>query len=344
MTESTQIIHTGLVWLRPYWLWLLLPIASAAALWIYRESRILSAWNEAVDPELRTYVLEGDGPRSRRFGLVLVVIWVLVVLLLAGPVFEQRDEPLTDAHRSEVLLVDLSLSMTAEDLPPSRISRARFKLADLLDRVGGDRLALVAFAERPYVISPLTDDVQTLRAFLPSLAPELLPAQGSRLDLAIDKGLELLTGAGVLRGHIVLVTDAVPDQAAMDAARRVAEKNHALSVLAVGTRAGAPLRDTAGGFVNDSNGQIVIPRLDPEALRALARAGGGLMSTLTSDEADIAAIENLRRRAVVQSDSAATSDEDQAVSNSLQWVERGPWIVPLIAFLALYLFRRGVMS
>lgn len=344
MNDSLHTVYTGLHWLRPYWFWLLVPIAAAAALWIYRESRIVSAWHETVDAELRAYVLEGDARQSRRFGMLLLGMWLLVVVLLAGPVFEQRELPVADAHRSEVILVDLSLSMTSEDLAPNRISRARFKLADLLDRVDGDQVALVAFAERPYIISPLTDDVQTLRAFLPSLSPALLPAQGSRIDLAIEKGLELLQGANVQRGHLVLVTDGEPESSALAAATRVAAANHALSVLAVGTRAGAPLRDAAGGFINDARGQIVVPQLDVDGLSALAAAGGGIMTRLSSDDSDIETIERMRRRALVQKNSANDELADAPVSNSLQWVERAPWLVLVVAALSLYLFRRGVLS
>ncbi len=341
MIETADVTLTGLHWLRPQWLWALLVLATAAFLWWYRESRTVSVWNSAIDEELRPYVLEGENSGSRLLGLMFLLSAALAVLILAGPVFEQEQRPVVEARRAEVLVIDLTRSMYADDLAPDRISRARFKIADLLNRAGDDRIGLVAFAERPYVISPLTDDVQTLLSFLPSLEPELMPAQGSRLDLAIDLAWQLLEGAGVTSGHVVLVTDASPNAAAVQMAERVANDGHRLSVLAVGTPTGVPLKDDAGGFVNDAQGQIVIPQLDLAALSELASAGGGEMTSITSDDQDVETLEGARRRAALQG-----SEGETTVSNgtATQWIERGPWLVPLLALLSLYLFRRGVAS
>ena len=230
--------------------------------------------------------------------------------------------------------------MLADDLPPDRISRARFKLDALLDRSEGIEVGLVAFAERPYTVSPPTDDVETLRAFLPALSPAVVPVVGSRPDLAIRRGTELLerAGGGARGGHLLLVTDAEPDAAALAEARRARELGHALSVLGVGTARGAPLRDADGRFVTGPDGAIVVPRLDPAAPARLAAAGGGVGRTLADDASDLDALDAVRAAL----DPGAPGDgADGGAREAVWWIERGPWVVPVLALAALLPFRRS---
>lgn len=341
MIESAEMVRTALTWLRPWWLLALLPLAALAVMRWLMVRRGLAGWNAVVDPRLQPYVLEGESKASAGDSYQLLMVWSLVVIVLAGPVFEKRSLPVAEARRAEVVLFDLSRSMNADDVLPSRLERARFKFADILARSEDDRIGLIAFAERPYVISPLTDDVDTLSAFIPSLEPSLMPAQGSRIDLAINKGLELLSGAGVNQGHLLLVTDSSPDAAAMTSASRASDAGHAVSVLAVGTAAGAPLRDVNGGFINDELGQIVVPTVDLAGLDSLADAGAGVMRQLSTDDSDILSLQARRQSVAVQGLEPLSNSTQTA---SQQWVERGPWLVPLIALLALLLFRRGAIG
>ncbi len=338
---SPEIMFTTVTWLRPWWLLALVPLLVAALFRWWSARRSTAGWNAVIDPQLQAYVLEGEQHACKGCSYVLFGIWSLVVVVLAGPVFEQQQLPVSEARRAEVVLFDLSRSMNTDDIPPSRLERARFKLADILERAGDDRIGLIAFAERPYVISPLTDDVETLRAFIPSLEPALMPVQGSRMDLAIDKALELLTGAGVSQGHLLLITDSSPDGGSIDAARRARSAGHAVSVLAVGTAAGTPLRDAGGGFVNDERGQIVIPAVDFDGLDALADAGAGVMQQISNNDTDIDRLQLVRQSVAVQDGKIRGSPTRSA---SQQWVERGPWLVPVFALLALLLFRRGAIG
>jgi len=168
-----------------------------------------------------------------------------------------------------------------------------------------------------------------------------MPVQGSRIDLAINKGLELLDGAGVNQGHLLLVTDSSPDAAAIESARRASNGGHVVSVLAVGTAAGAPLRDVDGGFINDERGRIVVPALDLAGLGSLADAGEGVMQPMSNDDSDIVRLQARRQSVAVQS---SESSGNATQSASQQWVERGPWFVPVFALLALLLFRRGAIG
>ena len=327
----------ALEWMRPLWLWGFVPLLVAIFSW-YRFRADGSAWEAFVDPALRPYVMEGDVNSTRRGPLLLFAAWSLALLLLAGPVWQQREVPVFEAERSEVILFDLSLSMRADDVKPDRLTRARFKLIDLLRRSDGVQTGLIAFAERPYVISPLTDDARTIEAFVPSLEPEIMPAQGSRPDLAIRRAEQLLAQAGVSAGHILLITDASAVPRDLDAAADALAAGHRVSVLSVGTAAGAPLRGEDGQFLQHADGGIVVSQLDSASLERLAETGGGVMVALATTAEDLDVLDRVRRGVAIEGQS------DEMAARKVYWVEYAPWLLWVLVVVLLFAFRRGVIT
>lgn len=325
------------VWLRPLWLWGFVLWVLALAFW-YRRSVGGSAWERVVDPKLQQYVLDGTHAQRRIGPWVLFAAWALSLLLLAGPVWEKQEVPVFQANQAEVVLFDLSSSMQVDDVAPSRLARARFKLTDLLADSDGQQIGLIAFAERPYVISPLTEDTSTIEAFLPSLSTDIMPVQGSRLDLAIERALELLEQTGVSQGHILYIGDQEIGGRDLQAAQRARDAGHRLSVLAIGTASGRPLRDAVGQFIRDTNGGIVVPSVNMSAMRELATTGGGRAVSLTSGNDD------LQQLTQVRSSIAIEAGDSEAPSRQTYWVEYSPWFVWPLLVGALTLFRRGVLT
>ena len=225
--------EVGLSWLRPWWLIALLPLAILAIQW-WRTQGSNSDWARYVDVALQPYVIESGAGSSKRASWILFLVWAIAIIILAGPVWEKTEVPVFAARPAVVTLLDLSPSMRLDDVKPDRLSRARFKLEDFLDQSKDMQVGLIAFSERPYVISPLTDDITTVSAFLPSLTPEIMPVQGSRLDLAIVRAVELLDQASVSSGSIFLITDSRVGQRDIDAAVHARSRGHSVSVLAVG--------------------------------------------------------------------------------------------------------------
>ena len=203
------------------------------------------------------------------------VALLLLVLALAGPTWERLPEPLYQARQFRVVALDLSPSMNATDVAPSRLVRARFKVLDLLRQSEEGQTAMLAYGPEPYVVSPLTTDVKTIAAQVPSLDTSLLPVAGARrTDLALDQAAELLRQAGAPEGEVVLVTDGMENAPATNAAAaRLRASGYRVSVLGVGTLDGSPVRSRDGGFLKDANGAIRVSRLQETALRALAVVG-----------------------------------------------------------------------
>lgn len=329
--------ESELVWLRPLWLWGFIPLLLLVFIW-FRKQSTAGAWDKIVDPALQPYVIEGDAQSRNLAPLALFAAWALALLLLSGPVWEQQEVPVFEAQQAEVVVFDLSRSMLADDVAPNRLSRARFKLVDLLKRSDGRLTGLIGFAERPYVISPLTEDSKTIEAFVASLDPSIMPVQGSRLDLAIDRAVQLLGQAGIAQGHIIVISDAEIEPRDVDAASAARGASHRVSALPVGTTAGVPLRDEAGKFLQLANGSIVVPQLDMDGMQRLVDAGGGLAVRLSTDSRDLDSLERVRAAIAIQGNSP------EAAGRDMYWLERAPWFLWILVVAALALFRKGVIA
>jgi len=332
------MIPTDLHFIRPGWLLALIPLA--ALLWaMLRRSGGASSWQGLVDPHLLPHLLERGGGRARRLAPWLLGLgWLLLVLALAGPTWERLPQPVYQAQQYRVLLLDISREMNAADVPPSRLDQARFETLDLLKHSDEGQTALIAYAAEPYVISPLTRDADTIALQVPALSSDLLPLQGRQAGPALDKALELLRTARAQDGEVILITGGMDDPAAAQtAARTLREAGHRLSVLAIGSEDGAPVPSGDGGFVQDANGAILLPRLDPDQLRDLAQAGGGRYVHSRPDDQDLDALlhEPLTPR---------QSDEQAAQVQGDQWREFGPWLLAALLPLAALAFRRGWFS
>ncbi len=324
--------------LRPQWLWALLPLA--LLLWrLARSGGSAGAWRNIVDPHLLPYLLvRGPGSSPRRVLILLALGWLLLVLALAGPSWSRLPQPVYQAQQYRVLVLDISNSMNATDVPPSRLAHARFEVLDLLQRSDEGQTALIAYGAEPYVVSPLTSDADTIALQVPSLGSELLPVAGKRAGPAITKALELLRQAGAPGGEVILITDALGDPAAaQEAARALSTAGHRLSVLGVGTKQGAPVPDPAGGFLEDAAGAILIPQLDSATLGDLSRSGGGRYVESRLDDQDLDALLSGSRPQRMEQDEAELAESEQ-------WREEGPWLLLLLLPLAALAFRRGWLS
>ena len=321
--------------LRPLWLLALLPLLAGA--WLLLHQRLQAGrWRHAVDPELARWVIESGWRGTLRRGLFAVLLaWTLAVLALAGPSFEKRPQPVARGADALVVVLDLSLSMYAQDLSPSRLARARLKIADILELRKDGRTGLVVHAGDAHTVVPLTDDVRTIRNLLPALEPGLMPILGSRTAPALDRAGTLLENAAAPDGRILLITDEVTDP---EAAIRAAGNGHPVSVLGMGTAEGAPIPlEPIGrsGHLRD-DGRTVIVRLDEAPLRRLAAATGGRYASFSRDDADL--------RHLLGGDSRTLRPDDDRDREFDLWIDLGPWLVLLVLPVALLAFRRGLVA
>ncbi|MCP3686905.1 MAG: VWA domain-containing protein [Gammaproteobacteria bacterium] len=324
--------------LRPAWLLAFIPLL--LALWYgFKHHATSRSWQAVVDAELLPHLLSGTSKGRRSWlWLTLSLAATLAIIALAGPVWEKLPQPIFRQQSGLVIALDLSRSMDTSDIKPSRITRARHKIADILALRNEGQTALVTYAADAFVVTPLTDDTATINALLPSLSTQIMPAQGSHAEKAIVLAIELFKNAGLNGGDILIVTDGFNDLE-LAAIEQVIQENsrHRISVLGVGTREGGPIPMSSGGFLKDESGAIVISRLNDDKMGQIAQSGSGDLQLITNNDDDI----NLLL-SVMQTSPFA----DNAVQSELQadtWRELGPWLVLMLLPLAALIFRRGMI-
>jgi Ca-activated chloride channel homolog len=322
--------------LRPYWFIAIIPLA--ILLWMLVKRHLINKhWESVCDPELIPYILVGRSGAKKYTNIVLIgLASLLVVIALAGPTWERLPQPVFQKESALVIALDLSYSMYADDIKPSRLERARFKIADLLKLRQEGQTALIVYAGDAFTVTPLTDDIKTINSQLSALSPEIMPAPGSNTGIAITKSTELLKQAGISQGHILLVTDEV-DAKFENSFKKAGTSGYKISVLGIGTEEGAPIKLSNGGFLKDRVGTIVIPRLELEPLRQLASSGGGYYETSQINDGDIERLNRLFTSGLESNSETETEFETD------RWHEFGPWIVLLIIPIVAFGFRRGYL-
>lgn len=314
---------SGLQFIRPHWLWALLALPLLVVWWRAARQRS-GGWRDAVDSHLLPHLLEPTGQESRRRLLAGLAAFVLAVLALAGPSWRQGSEQLLQVKAPLVVVLELSSSIAAADLPPTRLARARAAVADLLQASQPGQAGLVVYAGSAHTVAPLTDDAANVALFLDALSPDIMPLDGSRADLGIVQARRLLAGAGFDRGDIVVVAHSA-DAAARRAAADAVDAGYRVSVLGLGT--------AAGGVFRADDGQLRRTRMDAAALAALAQAGSGRFSALESG----APVGVLLR-------SSGQADDAESGGRSIQVrKDEGYWLLLPLLVLAALAFRRNVL-
>jgi Ca-activated chloride channel family protein len=258
---------------------------------------------------------------------------------LAGPVWSKLPQPVYHNSAATVVLLNLSDTMNASDVTPSRLERAKLKLLDFLRRQREGQTALIGYAGEAYVVSPLTDDAATIESLVTSLSTGIMPVPGNNLSEALQKADTLLNQDGVYKGgRVLLITDDAGDSLALKSVAALQHNGRTLSVLAVGTKQGAPIAAAGGGFLKDSHGAIVIPMLDRTALAKLAAVGHGHLVMLTATDNDLNHLWPTSQATLVKPQHKHT----QQAANV--WREEGPWLLLLVLPVLALLWRQGWLA
>ncbi len=322
--------------LRPLWL-LAIPAVLALAWWLASRRLDAGSWRAVIDERLRPYVLDdrGAAARGRAPYWLAAALGILASVALAGPAWERQKQELYRGGDSLVVALDLSRSMDAADVAPSRLARARLKLLDLLQRRREGQTALIVYSAHAFTVTPLTDDVDTVAALVGSLSTDIMPSRGSLPGRALAKARELLQQAGSSRGHVLLIGDGAAGES-VSAAAALRDAGYRVSVLGVGTAEGGPLPKPDGGFVTDASGRMVLPALDESLLQEIAIAGGGIYRRLSVDDGDLRAV-----LAAMGAGVPGSRGRDGREFYTELWHDRGPWLVLALLPLAALAFRRG---
>jgi Ca-activated chloride channel family protein len=317
-------------WSRPGW-FIAWPVLAwlCWALWLRR--RRSGRWQALLPRAFHTTLLRGGQGRAERWPRLLLGLAAgLAGLALAGPGW-QRDEQV--AQRPDdplVIMVQLTPSMLAKDASPDRLSQARRKILDLLQRRGTAQTAIVVYAGSAHTLVPLSDDQATISNLLAALKPSLMPEPGQRADLAVHQALGLLAQAGQGPGRLLLIASGVSDAEREGIDHWLGRHSPPLLVLGVGTAEGAPVMLEDGELLKAADGSIALARLDAGSLAALASQSHGRYQSAGLGNHDLRALGLLDTPQV-----AFAADDSQAPPLD-RWADQGYWLLlPLLGIAAL---------
>ncbi|MEN8201589.1 MAG: VWA domain-containing protein [Bacteroidota bacterium] len=317
--------------LRPQWFWGFIPVVAIALMFLLTFRR-REEWKRSFSKQLLPFVtLKGTRSQFLLPRVFLLLLMALMIVGLAGPTWEENEQPGNRTEAALVIVLDLSRSMLAEDIQPNRLERARLKLKDLFDAQPGIRTALVAYAGSAHTVVPFTKDYPVISSQMEALRPDIMPMMGTNLDDALDLADSLLRRIEA-PSSILLVTDGIGPE---DVERiRESTREARVEVMIMGTPGGATI-PWGGGVLRDRSGKPVVAGFDPSLLMEVGNTPQINIVTVTLDESDVKILamhirENLE----------FIADPEEAET---AWKDAGYWLLIPAILMSLLWFRRGWM-
>lgn len=263
----------------PLYLYLLIVVPILAAFYFYSNYRRRKRLKEYGDMELLKQLMP-EVSKYRpdvKFWLMLAAM-VMVIFMLAQPQFGSKMETVKRQGIETVVALDISNSMLAQDVAPSRLEKSKKLISRLVETFNNDKVALVVFAGEAFTQLPITSDYVSAKMFLETISPSLISTQGTDIRAAINLAMKSFTPNDGVGRAIVLITDGENHEGgAIEAAQEAAKKGIHVFVLGVGSPDGSPIPvEGSNEFRRDKDGNVVVTRLNEEMCREIARAGNGM--------------------------------------------------------------------
>lgn len=263
----------------PIYLYLLLIIPLLVVFYIYTNYRRRKKLRQYGDPELMAHLMPNVSKYRPdvKFWLVTVAL-VMVIFMLARPQFGSKMETVKRQGVETVVALDISNSMLAQDVTPSRLEKSKKLVSRLVETFNNDKVAMIVFAGEAFTQLPITSDYISAKMFLETISPSLITTQGTDIRGAIDLAMKSFTPNDGVGRAIVLITDGENHEGgAVEAAQQAAEKGVRVFVLGVGSPDGSPIPvEGTNDFRRDKDGNVVVTKLNEQMCQEIAKAGNGM--------------------------------------------------------------------
>ncbi len=235
-----------------------------------------------------------SGAKSGIKFISFLIAVVLLIFALANPQVGSKIEEVKQVGIDVYILLDVSLSMTAEDIKPSRLDKAKFEISKLIRKLQGDRIGLIVFSGQAYVQFPLTTDYSAANLFLSAVDVTSVPQPGTAISSAIELAMKSFKEEAETKKAIVVITDGEDHEGQLKSVvEDAAGKGVNIYAIGLGDPSGAPIPiyNSAGvrtDFKKDNKGEVVLTKLDETTLQEITSIGNGkyYRGTNTSDELD----------------------------------------------------------
>ncbi len=263
----------------PLYLYLLLVLPFLVAFYLYSNYRRRKKLRQYGDPVLMAHLTPAVS--KYRPDVKFWLMWsalAMIIFMLARPQFGSKMETVKRQGVETVVALDISNSMLAQDVTPSRLEKSKKLISRLVETFNNDKVAMIVFAGEAFAQLPITSDYISAKMFLESISPSLIATQGTDIRGAIDLAMKSFTPNEGVGRAIVLITDGENHEGgAVEAAKAAAEKGVRVFVLGVGSPDGSPIPvEGTNEFRRDKDGNVVVTRLNEEMCREIAQAGNGM--------------------------------------------------------------------
>ena len=263
----------------PIYLYLLIVLPVLVILYFYSNYRRRKKIRQYGDPELLIHLMP-DVSKYRpdvKFWLVFAAL-AMVIFMLARPQFGSKMETVKRQGVETVVALDISNSMLAEDVTPSRLEKSKKLISRLVETFNNDKVAMIVFAGEAFTQLPITSDYISAKMFLETITPSLISTQGTDIRGAIDLAMKSFTPNEGVGRAIVLITDGENHEGgAVEAAQEAAKKGVRVFVLGVGSPDGSPIPTGNGNeFRRDKDGNVIVTKLNEQMCQEIAKAGDGM--------------------------------------------------------------------
>ena len=264
----------------PDFLYLLLILPLLVGLFLYANYHRRQRIKKYGDPSLLETLMPTISKYRPdvKFWLTFAAI-TLIIFMLARPQFGSKMETVKRSGVEAVIALDISNSMLAEDVVPSRLEKSKKLISRLVDTFNNDKVGMIVFAGEAFTQLPITSDYISAKMFLESINPTLITTQGTDIGAAIRLAMKSFTPNDGVGRAIVVITDGENHEGgALEAAKEAAEKNMQVFILGIGSPDGSPIPTTPGSndFRKDKDGNVIVTRLNESMCQEIAKAGNGL--------------------------------------------------------------------
>ncbi len=278
-----EIIQFG----QDYMLWALLTVPLFVLLYFYSVARRKSQLNEFGDSDLVKYLMPDASISAYRWKIILLIMgWGLIIIGAAGPRIGSKLKEVEQKGREIIIALDVSNSMLAEDIKPSRIERAKQLISRMVDEMNNDKIGLIIFAGDAYTQIPITDDYPSVKMFLATTGPEMVSKQGTAIGSAIELAIRsfpsdeqsIKNDESLKNKAIVVITDGENhEDNAIEATKAAQEKGIKVYTVGLGNPNGVPIPIKPGSTTKRRNkdGTVVVSKLNEKLLIDIAREGDG---------------------------------------------------------------------
>ncbi len=261
----------------PIYLYLLLLVPALVVIRYLCNRNKMRKLKRFGDPELLKDMMQ-DVSKYRptvKFWLLLAALSALI-LAMARPQMGSRISSEKRQGVEVIICMDISNSMLAEDVVPSRLEKSKLLVENMVDKFVNDKVGLIVFAGDAFVQLPITADYVSAKMFLQNISPSLIASQGTDIATAINMAMVSFTQDEKAGKAIIVITDGEDHEGyALEAAKAAKDKGVKVFMLGVGSANGAPIKMRDGSYLKDNTGETVITRLNEEMCKQIAEAGSG---------------------------------------------------------------------